>query len=122
MEPRDACPACDHKLHPQEMEGLYRGRKLDCWHCATRLKARSRLNLQWLAQMLIAFWGLFESVLGLDGPGSGLWSLAIAGVIILALQLLPPGVVVGAPWVRIVATEDGPAAPGDESGPDNESG
>lgn len=111
MQPRDACPACEIKLHPQEMAALHRGRKVDCWRCATTLKARSNYNLQWLAQMVIAAWGLLESFLGLGGAGSGLWSLALAGAIILILQLLPPGVIPGAPWVRIARAEGGPESP-----------
>jgi DNA-directed RNA polymerase subunit RPC12/RpoP len=99
-DPRDRCPECEHKLHPQEMEALFRGRKLDCWHCGSRLKAQAKGGLSFIAQSVI---GLIPVVQTFVDPGSSdWWGYAFAGLVITAIHVLPPGLVHGAPWVRIV--------------------
>jgi len=99
-EARDHCPDCGHKLHPQELEMLFRGKKLDCWHCQSPLRARAKGKLSTITQGIVAAVPLFDTFVADNAP---LWSgYAIAGLIILAIQLLPPGLIPGAPWVRIV--------------------
>ncbi|WP_147307656.1 prepilin peptidase [Wenzhouxiangella sediminis] len=99
-EARDHCPDCGHKLHPQELEALFSGSKLDCWYCTAPLKARAQGHLGFLTQTAVAMIPLVDSLMGNDPPE---WlGFALAGLIVLAIQVLPPGLVHGAPWVRIV--------------------
>jgi len=105
---RDHCPECDHKLHPQELEILYHGRKLECWYCHAPLKARASFNAQSIAQMMIGGWALIESFV--SGGSAGPWPLIVAGIVVAALHLLPPGLVKGAPWVKIVNRDSGQRA------------
>lgn len=103
-ETRDHCPECGHKLHPQELEKLFRGKKLDCWYCGSALKARAKGHLSMITQTVVGLVPLFDTLLAESPP---LWNgYAFAGLIILAIHVLPPGLVHGAPWVRIVAKND----------------
>lgn len=96
---RDHCPTCGHKLHPQEMEKLFRGRKLDCWYCEAPLRASPRFNLEQYAQTGVAAWALIETFIS---SGGSAWSLVVAGTIFVLVRIFPPGLVHGAPWVHIV--------------------
>ena len=99
-EARDHCPDCGNKLHPQELEALFRGKKLDCWHCNAPLKARAKGHLSIVTQATVGAIPVFEAFASSDTPDW--WGYAFAGVIIAAIHVLPPGLVQGAPWVRIV--------------------
>jgi len=99
-EARDHCPDCGNKLHPQELEILFRGKKLDCWYCNTPLKAQAKGYLSMVTQGLVGAVPLFDTFVGNSTPSW--WGYAFAGVIIAAIHVLPPGLVQGAPWVRIV--------------------
>ena len=99
-EPRDHCPDCGHKLHPQELEILFRGRKLDCWYCRAPLKAQAMGRVPMIAQGVIAAIPFIDTLVSDSGPA---WSgYAFAAVILAAIHVLPPGLVHGASWVRIV--------------------
>lgn len=102
---RDHCPDCGHKLHPQELETLFRGKKLDCWYCEAPLKARAKGHLSTLTQVFVGAVPLADTFIAFDTPAW--WGYALAGVIILAIHVLPPGLIHGAPWVRIVNRRSG---------------
>lgn len=99
-EARDRCPDCDSRLHPQEIEKLFRGGKLDCWHCNAPLKARARGHLSVLTQAAVGAVPVFDAIVGGDTPAW--WGFAFATLVIVAIHVLPPGLIHGAPWVRIV--------------------
>ncbi|NBB91849.1 MAG: hypothetical protein GVY32_01620 [Gammaproteobacteria bacterium] len=99
-ETRDHCPECDQKLHPQELATLLRGRKQDCWYCSTTLKARSKFNLEQIGQTGIAGWALVETFL--TGGDTSYWTLVAAGAIVVLVRALPPGLMHGPHWVRIL--------------------
>ena len=110
-EGRDHCPECHHKLHPQEMEKLFRGGKLDCEYCNAPLKARAKGHLSTLSQIAVGFVPVQNT---LTGTGASPWSgYVVAGIVIAAIAALPPGLIQGAPWVRIVNRKS-PFALGDE--------
>jgi len=82
------------------MEALFRGRKLECWHCSARLKAQAKGRLSFIAQAVVAVVPVGQTALN---PSSPDWyGFAFAGMVIAAIYLLPPGLIHGAPWVRIV--------------------
>ena len=99
-EARDHCPDCGHKLHPQELETLFRGKKLDCWHCRAPLKAHVKGAIPTIAQGIVAALPVIDSFTS-DEP-TGWIGYAFAGLVILAIHFLPPGLIHGAPWVRII--------------------
>lgn len=101
-ESRDHCPGCNHKLHPQEMETLFRGKKLDCWYCSAPLEARAKGHLGILAQVGVGVLPFADTVVG-DNPPEWL-GFVLAGLVVAAIRALPPGFIHGAPWVRIVDT------------------
>lgn len=97
---RDHCPDCDKKLHPQEMEVLFRGRNLDCWYCTAPLKARTTGHLSTITQAAVGAVPLLDTLVGNNPP---FWmTYVFAGLVIAAIHVLPPGLIKGAPWVRIV--------------------
>ncbi len=99
-EARDHCPDCGHKLHPQELEILFRGKKLACWHCQAPLKARAKGHLSMITQAVVGAMPVIDPLITDNAPVAS--GYAFAGLIILAIQVLPPGLIHGAPWVRIV--------------------
>jgi uncharacterized paraquat-inducible protein A len=97
---RDHCPDCEKKLHPQEVAALLSGKKLDCWYCTAPLKASTTWHLSAITQMAVGAVPLIDTFVGNNPPP---WlGYAFAGLIIAALYVLPPGLVHGAPWVKIV--------------------
>lgn len=87
------------------MEILFRGGKLDCWYCEAPLKAQARGHLSTLSQLAVGGIPVLDTLTG--GDSTAWWGYAIAGIIIAAIAILPPGLIKGAPWVRIVNRKSG---------------
>lgn len=97
---RDHCPDCEKKLHPQEVEALFSGKKLDCWYCTAPLKASVGRLTATVATLIVGLAPLIDTLTANSTPFW--WSYVYVGLVTLLVYLLPPGLVHGAPWVKIV--------------------
>lgn len=108
---RDHCPRCNTRLHPQDVADLFRGRKLDCSSCGASLEARVFESVQWSFGLGL---GLAAMAYGWISDHPYRWlPLSVLGLLPFVLHLLPPGLIAGAPWVRIVCKDDRMALPRD---------
>lgn len=97
---RTHCPECEQRLHPQEIEALLGGRKLDCWYCEAPLKAGVTRWTAFITSCLVGLVPLVELLVRRDStPWFG---LVFATVVAATVHVSPPGLIQGAPWVRIV--------------------
>lgn len=101
MDEPEACANCNTRLHPLDVSELYRGEKLDCHVCGYRLKAVATGAWATVATVLaVAAPWVLSRLFRQDGfIGELLIVVLAAGLVWLA----PPGLVAGAPWVRIKA-------------------
>jgi len=97
---RDHCPDCEKKLHPQEIAALFSGKKIDCWYCTAPLKASVGRLSSSIAAVVV---GLAPMISPLSAGEMPFWrDYVFVGLIAWLAYLLPPGLVHGAPWVKIV--------------------
>jgi hypothetical protein len=101
MDKPEACTNCLTRLHPLEVSELYRGGKLDCHVCGYRLKAVAAGAWATVTAVLVGFGPWLLSRL-LHHESYFAEVLIVVGVAAL-VWLAPPGLIAGAPWVRIKA-------------------
>ena len=101
MTKPETCEHCETRIHPLDLSDLHRGHKLRCHACGAKLQAVSATG----AGLIAAVFALVPMLQGSLFPDAG-WAgqLILAGTIALIAWLAPPGLVAGAPWVRIKAT------------------
>jgi len=103
MDKPKACTNCRTRLHPLEVSDLHRGKKLDCHVCGYQLRAVATGAwasvtavlvgmLPWLSSWVLRQDGFIAEMLIIIAIAAGAW-------------LAPPGLIAGAPWVRIKAEE-----------------
>jgi len=101
MDQPEACANCRTRLHPLEASDLYRGKKLNCHVCGYQLRAVATGAWASVAAVLVGIVPLLSSwVFQLDGFVVELLIVVVAGAL---AWLAPPGLITGAPWVRIKA-------------------
>ncbi|MCC5865396.1 MAG: hypothetical protein JJU31_09785 [Wenzhouxiangella sp.] len=97
------CPNCQTHLHPQDLDDLYRGRKLTCQGCGFELRASANRAAAVIGGLLIAGLPWLLPWLLLDGR---YWVPVVLAMLAAALvSAFPPGLIAGAPWVVIRAEE-----------------
>ena len=103
MDDASACPNCKARLHPQDVDELFRGRKLTCPACGFELRATANRVATVIGSLLLA--GLPWLLPWLVVKGNFWLPLVLMALISALAWASPPGLIAGAPWVLIRAKE-----------------
>lgn len=99
---RRHCPNCQRRIHPLDLSDLHRGRKVECAYCHSELRAQTAGGTGSLVGTGVALLPMAQDIL--FAGVTTLYALLFAATVLFIIWLAPPGLIGGAPWVRIAAT------------------